>query len=449
MGDEPDTRPHNIEAEQALLGAILYDNSLIEDIGWLHPDHFYDPVHKRIYDWCLSVINRGRLADALTLREAAQNDAGLADIGGASYLAVLLETAADGASATEYARMIEDFSKRRTLVGLVQDAMADAVTAESADQSIEALEVKLSELSGTTQDINSISVGDALRKALDQPVAALPTGLKDLDDMNVIAPSLIIVGGRSSMGKSAFTLDMARRTAERGMASLILSNEMTDRQIAARLASPYCHVPYTDIIHGKAYGEDRGRVVDTLENLDALPLTIICVPGAGVGAIQAIVRRWKREQEKAGRELGIIALDYIQNVKGEGKSLYESMSGIATGLQTMQLKLDVTLIAACQINRANEGQKDRSPTLAQLRDSGKIEEVADSVILLHREGYYAEREKPKSDPFEENERRSRATSREVQVDIAKNRHGAIGKISLWADLRLNLFDNWARDGYGS
>jgi replicative DNA helicase len=441
--DIAETLPHSIEAEQALLGAVLYDNALIEDIGWLDPVHFYDPVHGRIFEWCRATVNQGRLADAVTLNKAAQNEAGLADIGGASYLAVLLETACDEAAAVEYAHLIEDFSKLRAFIGALQAGLADAETSESADQSIETLEAKLAELSGTTREINSISAGDALRKALENPVEALPTGLNDLDSMNVIAPSLIVVAGRSSMGKSAFTLDLACRTADRGMASLVLSNEMTDRQIAARLASRYCGVPYTDILHGKAYGEDRGRVVDTLEKLDALPLTIIGIPGAGVPAIQAITRRWKRDQAKAGRGIGIVALDYIQNVKGEGNSLYESMSGIATGLQTMQLKLDVTLIAACQINRANENQKDKSPTLAQLRDSGKIEEVADSVILLHRESYYADREKPKDDAVEEGERRSRAASREVTADIAKNRHGAIGKISLWADLRLNLFDNWS------
>jgi len=246
------------------------------------------------------------------------------------------------------------------------------------------------------------------------------------------------------MGKSAFTLDLARRTAQRGMASLILSNEMTDRQIAARLSSQYCQVPYTDILHGNLTPDSQPRVVATLEKLDRLPLTIIGVPGASVAAIQAIVRRWKREQMKAGNSIGVVALDYIQNIKGEGGSLYESMSGIASALQTMQLRLDVCLVVACQLNRANERESNKRPTISSLRDSGKIEEVADSVILLHRESYYADRESERHDPVEEADRLCRANSREVEVDVAKNRHGGIGKISLWADLKFNQFDNWSR-----
>jgi replicative DNA helicase len=435
---------HNIEAEQALLGTLLYENDVLENCEWLEPSHFYDPVNGRVFEWCVGRIQKGQLADPITLNKQAKADEGLAEIGGAQYLANLLTLAADSVSAIEYARTIEDLAKRRALHFVFRDAVADCERAERADDVTEAVEARLAELSGTARDVQEIKAGDALRKALERPVRALQTGLVDLDRLNVIAPSLVIVGGRSSMGKSAFTLDLARRTAQRGMASLILSNEMTDRQIAARLSSQYCQVPYTDILHGNLTPETQPRVAGTLEKLDGLPLTIIGVPGASVAAIQAIVRRWKRDQMKAGNPIGVVALDYIQNIKGEGGSLYESMSGIASALQTMQLRLDVCLVVACQLNRANERESNKRPTISSLRDSGKIEEVADSVILLHRESYYADRESERHDPVEEADRLCRANSREVEVDVAKNRHGGIGKISLWADLKFNQFDNWSR-----
>lgn len=441
------TRPHNLDAEQALLGAMLYDNDVWQEVGdWLRPEHFYDPVHGRIYEAIAIRCGRGSQADAIVLKNDFERDGGIDEIGGTAYLATLLESAADSASAVEYGKLIFDLARRRELIRIGEQMIAAADEAGPDIHSgalIESAESRLAELTGTEQDETSKSGGDALRELLDDPVTSVETGLVDLDRKRLFTPGVIIVAGRSSMGKSALVCDIARRAAARGRASILFSNEMTDRQVAARWGSSSAQVPYEDILHGHLDGEQRHKVHDAALGLDELPLTVCEVPGLSIGALRARVRRWKRDQLKAGREIGVVCIDYLQNISADGNSIYEKVSNIALGLQTMALALKVPLVIACQISRAAETDKDKRPSIRHLRDSGKIEEIADSVILLYRDSYYAARETPADDPIDDMERLERAQSREIEADVAKNRLGAIGRVSLWAHLPTNRFDNWS------
>lgn len=432
---------HSLDAEQAFLGALLYDNALLDQTEWLDGAHFYDPVHGRIFDWCRERIARGQLADAVTLNKQADADAGLKEIGGSEYLAVLLESASASAAAIEYARMVRDLSQRRILQSLFETLSKDVADTEARDL-VDRAEERLAEISGSAIAQSIRTPGDALRQVLADPIKPIPTGLVDLDDYGVLIPGVCIVGGRSSMGKSSLVVDLYHRAARRGYASIFLSNEMTDRQVSSRLAGAITGTEYEAIHKGKLDPKQREAVAKAADELDTLPMTTVEAPGVTLGGLRSIIRRWKREQEKAGNKIGVVCVDYLQNIHAEGNSLYEKMSVVALGLQTIALSLDVCLVVACQLSREAEREKDKHPSIRHLRDSGKIEEIADSVLLLYRDSYYAAREPECEDVGEEQDRLNRARSFETEVDVAKNRHGAIGKISLWADLKTNRYDNW-------
>lgn len=439
--DEPNPL-HSLDAEQAFLGALLYDNDLADRVDFLKPEHFYDPVHGRIYAACVRLIAAGRLADAVVLKGEMASDPGLQELGVSSYLARLLESASDNAAAVEYAKMVRDLSDRRILKSLFDTLLVDVGDTE-ARELVERAEERLAEISGSAVAQSIRSPGDALRQVLADPIKPIPCGLTDFDDYGVLIPGVCIVGARSSMGKSSLVVDLVHRAARRDHASVLISNEMTDRQVSSRLAGAITGVEYEAIHKGRLDAEQRDDVSKAADELDTLPLTIVEAPGVSLGGLRALIRRWKREQEKAGRKIGVVGIDYLQNIHAEGNSLYEKMSVVALGLQTIGLALDVCLVVACQLSRAAESEKDKHPSLRHLRDSGKIEEIADSVLLLYRDSYYAAREPECADIEEEQQRRHRASSLETEVDVAKNRHGAIGKFSLWADLKTNRYDNWS------
>jgi len=438
----PETAPSNIGAEQAFLGALLYDNDLAHSVaGFLKPEHFYDPVHGRIFEAASERINQGKLADAVALKGVLGTDPGLLEMGGVEYLAVLIESAANSAAAVEYAKLIREASDKRILALLLNNLLAEIPEGE-AKAVIETAEQRLAEMTDAEEGEHEITAGAALREALQSPGEFVETGLAKFDEYRLLTAGLIVIAGRSSMGKSALTVDLAMRAAQRGRASVVFTNEMPATQISMRWAATLSGVPYFNIMFDNMTNSDRQRVGEQIAALDALPLKIVEVPGVGIGGLRSRIRRWKRDQMKAGRKIGVVAIDYLQNISADGGSLYERTSAIALGLQTLQLALKVPVVVACQIKRLTDGQKASRPAIDSLRDSGKIEEVADKVILLHRDSYYAEREPEENDPSKEMERKTRALSKEVDVDLAKNRQGPLAKIKLIADLPTNTFRDY-------
>lgn len=440
-----DTAPANIDAEQAFLGALLFDNEVYHAVSdWLNPSHFFDPVHGRIYETACELIGAGALADAVALKSRFDRDESLETIGGTEYLAVLIEGAATSKAAVEYARIVYDLARRREVIGIADDvghAARQDAEVEVADL-IELAEARLSAMTELAEGEASFTAGEALRAALDQPMSYIETGLTGFDDIRAVAPGLTMIGGRSSMGKSALLCDLCRRSAENGKPSLLLTNEMTARQIAARWAASVTGVPYWAITNGTMHRDQADRVGEVLAHFDKLPVTIIECPGVGIAGLRSRIRRWLRKMAKQGREPGVVGIDYLQNISATGGSLYERTSDIALGLQTIQLTFDICLMVACQLARAAEKEKDKRPSIAHLRDSGKIEEVADRVMLVYRDAYYAEREPEESDVEKEMERRERAGSKLVEVDLAKNRVGALAKIKMCGDMACNRFEDW-------
>lgn len=441
---QPDTAPHSLDAEQAFLGALLYDNELFHRVAFLKPEHFYDPVHGRIFETASDMIGAGALADVIALKVRFEKDEGLAEIGGTTYLAVLMEGAVSGRAAIEYGKIIFVLARRRELVRIADElgyAARQDVDAEVSDL-IEAAEARLASLTETQEGETEWTASAALRSILETPLEYIPTGLKGFDDIRAIAPGLTIIGGRSSMGKSALLCALAAMTARKGRPALVLTNEMSARQIAARWAADVTGVPYFAITNGTMHWDQAERVGACMAEFSALPISILEVPGVGIAGLRTRIRRWMRKCEKAGQEPGVIGIDYLQNISGQGGSIYERTSDIALGLQTIQLTFGCTLLVACQLARAAEHEKDKRPSIRHLRDSGKIEEVADKIMLVYRDAYYAEREPEEADTHKEMERRERAGSKLVEVDLAKNRLGPLSKIKLKGDMACNRFEDW-------
>lgn len=440
--DQDDTQ-HNLDAEQAILGTLLFNNDALDEVtARLSADHFYDPVHARIFETTSGLIAKGGLADPVTLKQYFEQDEGLQEIGGVNYLAALASTWVPNESIPAYAELVRDHADKRALSQLFRglDRQLEDATAKTV---IEDCERQLAELTEVQEGEAEYTAGEALRAALDDPDVYVPVGLEDLDEARVLAPGLTFIAGRSSMGKSALSLACVYYAAKRGFAGLVLTNEMTAKQISMRWAAMETGIPYSWMKRGRLNNTDREKVVEALERIDALPLTIVESFGLGVAGLRARIRRWKRAQQKAERKLGIVCIDYLQNIAHAGRgSLYEETSRICGDLQTMQLTFQLPIIVSSQISRAAESEKDKRPSLRHLRDSGKIEEVADVVMLMYREAYYAEREPEKADPAEEMERMTRAQSRRVSVDVAKNRHGELSRFDLIGKLSTNSFEDW-------
>lgn len=445
--EEPKTAPHNLGAEQALLGSILYENAIFHDIGdTVRAERFYDPIHARIFGAIAERIEAGKLADAVTLKHVFEKDAGLAEIGGVEYLSLLLDNAMDAPAAREYAKIVVETAEKRELDRVLASVSA-RLDEHSARDLIEEAETALAEIADQEEGEAEYGAGEALRAALRQAAddsRRVVCGLRDVDDaLGGFRPGkLYIIAGRSSMGKSALGGSICRRVASNGFASLFLSLEMPSEEVAARWAAEIANVPYFAILRNTVMPENFQRVTRAAEELDQLPLTVADVPGAQLSAIRSRIRRWKRAQQRAGRPVGVVAVDFLQLIRQPGASLYERATEVAKGLQTLARTLDVPLIALSQLSRASEAERDKRPAIRHLRDSGAIEEAADAIMLVYRDAYYAEREPEEADPGKEAERRMRAGSKEVEVDLAKNRQGPLSKIKLVGDLPTNSFRDW-------
>lgn len=440
------TEFHNIDAEQAFLGAVLADNSVADAVsGVLKPEHFYDGLHARVFEAVCDYIADGKRADPVILRQHFEQDAEQDGIDWPEYLAELAVSAPPPEAAGAYADLIREFADRRAVASVADDARSRLVEG-TADEAVAFAEARLSEIVGEQKERRQYSLGAAARLALDEasrPGVRIMTGLTSIDEtLGGFRPGkFYILAGRSSMGKTALGASIARRAASNGFASAFVSIEMPAQEVAARLLSEASSVPYFSILRNSVQGSDRERVVDALNEIERTPLTVFDTPGITPTGLRSLLRRWKFNLEKSGQRLGVVVVDFLQLVRAEqGSSAYEKATEVAKALQSLARSLEVPLIALSQLAREAERERDKRPAIRHLRDSGAIEEAADAIMLVYRDSYYAEREGESADPAEESDRRQRAASKLVEVDIAKNRQGALGQIKLIGNLPTNQFE---------
>lgn len=476
---EPQAVPQNVEAEQQLLGAILTNNDVYDRVaGFLQPHHFYDPVHARIYEIASARIAAGALASPVTLKAFLEDDPGLKELGGPSYLAVLAGASVSAFAAREYGEMIHELAVRRELIGLGRDISAKAarvdVTSTPAEQIVEA-EQRLYQLAETGQGGQGFqsflkAVTDAVKVAnaaymRDGGLAGLSTGLVDLDQKlgGLHRSDLLILAGRPSMGKTSLATNIAFNIARKyrrgqlkdgtegavdGGVVGFFSLEMSAEQLAARILSEASEVPSEQIRRGDMSEEEFRRFVSAATELQACPLFIDDTPALPISQLAARARRLKREHG-----LDCLIVDYLQLVRPATArdSRVNEVSEITQGLKAIAKELDVPVVALSQLSRQVESREDKRPQLSDLRESGSIEQDADVVMFVFREEYYVEREKPSDDQLEkmaEWQARMERLHGKAEIVIGKQRHGPIGTVELSFEGRFTRFGNLDWRGQG-
>ncbi|NKB28754.1 MAG: replicative DNA helicase [Rhodobacteraceae bacterium] len=467
--------PHNVEAEQQLLGAILTNNDIYDRIAAIiEAAHFYEPVHARIWEVAASRISKNALASPVTLKAFLEDDEGLKELGGAKYLARLAGAAISSFAAKDYAQMIYDLAIRRELIGLGRDISAKAgsvnVDSEPKEQIVEAEQAlyKLGEAGQASQGFQSFlkAVTDAVNNAnaayqRDGGLAGVSTGLTDLDKKlgGLHRSDLLILAGRPSMGKTSLATNVAFNIAKAYRRGLkqdgsegavdggvvgFFSLEMSAEQLAARILSEASEVPSEQIRRGDMTEGEFRRFVEAAKTLEACPLYIDDTPALPISQLAARARRLKREHG-----LDALFVDYLQLVRPATAkdSRVNEVSEITQGLKAIAKELDIPVVALSQLSRQVESREDKRPQLSDLRESGSIEQDADVVMFVFREEYYAEREKPgdeQLDKMADWQARMERLHGKAEVIVGKQRHGPIGNIDLAFEGRFTRFSDLAR-----
>ncbi|MBM3487140.1 MAG: replicative DNA helicase [Alphaproteobacteria bacterium] len=458
--------PHNLEAEMGLLGAILVNNRSIERVAeFLRPEHFADPLNGRIYEAARTVIERGQIANPTTLRYVLEADPAFAEVGGAQYLARLAENAVTIINAADYARLVHDLHLRRSLIELGTDVVNDAYGADLdhlATRQIETAEQRLYDLATSgEQDGGFKPFTDSMRNAIllaqaafqrEGKLAGLATGFGALDQMlgGLHKSDLVILAGRPSMGKTALATNIAfnaaRAAARDGGGIGFFSLEMSAEQLATRILAEVTRVPSNKVRNGELNQREFDSLVQKSHELQHAKLFIDDTPALSVSALRTRARRLKRQHG-----LSLIVIDYLQLVHGTAPNRLENrvqeISEITRGLKTLAKELDVPVLALSQLSRAVENREDKRPQLADLRESGTIEQDADVVMFIFREEYYLARREPR-EGTEEHETWQEAMEKvygRAEIIIAKQRHGPIGTAVLRFEPSFTRFDNLDSD----
>jgi replicative DNA helicase len=474
--------PYNTEAEQALLGAILINNTAYNRVSeFLQPEHFGNAVHGRIFAAIGKLLGRGQIANPVTLKNLFDQDGALTEIGGAQYLARLAGAAAAIINAEDYGRAVHDLYLRRELITLGEDVVNDAFRQDLDDparEQIERVERKLFELATAGETEGGFrAFGTALTNAILNAEAAfkrsgktvgVATGFVDLDrKLGGLHPSdLIVLAGRPSMGKTALATNIAfyaartyrpadvsdlRKAAEDGAVVGFFSLEMSAEQLATRILAEESGVSSDRIRRGDVSHEDFDKFVQASQRLAALKLFIDDTPALSVAALRTRARRLKRQQG-----LGLIVVDYLQllrppNQARQQDNRVQEISEITRGLKALAKELDVPVLALSQLSRAVEQREDKRPMLADLRESGSIEQDADVVMFIFREEYYLSREPIRrpdeaenkfSERYQEWRERLEKVHGLGEIIVAKQRHGPIGTVKLHFDAETTKFDNY-------
>ncbi|WP_336057245.1 replicative DNA helicase [Nitratireductor sp. CH_MIT9313-5] len=480
-GDTPLYReaPNNIEAEQALLGAILVNNDAFYRVSdFLKPDHFFEPLHRKIYEVASELIRMGKMANPVTLKTFLPANEKVGDMTVMQYLARLAAEAVTVINAADYGRAIYDLAIRRSLITVGEDMVNiayDAPVDMAPQEQIEDAERRLFELAESGRyDGGFESFGDATKLAVDMANAAfmreghlsgLSTGLRDLDKRmgGLQASDLIILAGRPGMGKTslatniAFNVASAYEPVQQADGSMAAANggvvgffslEMSSEQLATRIISEQTEISSSKIRRGEINEAEFEKLVACAQTMQKVPLFIDATGGISIAQLSARARRLKRQ-----RGLDLIVVDYVQLMQGSSaksaQNRVQEITEITTGLKALAKELSTPIIALSQLSRQVESRDDKRPQLSDLRESGSIEQDADVVLFVYRDEYYIKNKEPKPGTEEYlkwemdmNEARGKA-----EVIIAKQRHGPTGTVPLAFHGEYTRFSDLAEDSH--
>ncbi len=451
--------PNNIEAEQAVIGSILVSNDIFDEINTIISNiNFYDPMHQKIFEAVESLIYKGMLANPITLKNYFEDEKD--DINVPEYLVKITKFSTSVRQAIEYSKIIYDMFVRRELIKISEQTIDSAklndldTNGQSIIESSERLLFDLAEKGSFNSSL--VKFDEAMKQTIEMASAAykneegivgVPTGLRDLDDKlgGLHQSDLIIIAGRPSMGKTSLATNIAFNAAQKlqesGKKSSIafFSLEMSSEQLSTRIISEQSRISSNDIRRGRISDDQFDKFLETSKNISELPLYIDETPAISIAALSNRARRVKRLFG-----LDMIVVDYIQLMRGttfnkDGR--VQEISQITQGLKAIAKELAVPVVALSQLSRQVEQRDDHKPQLADLRESGSIEQDADVVMFVYREGYYLQRKEPREATVEHAEWQAKMNevAHLAQIIIGKQRHGPIGNVTLEFEERFTKF----------
>ncbi len=471
--------PANVEAEAALLGALMLDNRLVEDVGLkLKPHHFHEDLHGRIYDSILKLTDKNMVANPVTLRPMFEADEAMKQVGGAGYLATLTGSGATLIAAKDFAQQIYDLALLRALIGVGRDMVESAIDTSEEVAPLQQIEKAESELYKVAEeggaDGKAKSFAEATRDALQTAeralnsgghLSGLTTGLESLNSKigGLHKSDLLIVAGRPGMGKSALGTNIGFAAAQRflrdtedgiepeksaGAPVAMFSLEMSADQLATRILAEQSGISSENLRMGKISKQEFRQLARAAAELESLPFYIDDTPGLTIAALRARARRLKRQ-----KGIGMVIVDYLQLLQGTGRNANDNrvneISEISRGLKTLAKELNVPVIGLSQLSRAVEQREDKRPQLSDLRESGSIEQDADIVLFIYREDYYLAARQPADDhpDFAEWQEEMGRVYGLAEILVSKQRHGATGKVRVKFDSRITKFSDRADEGF--
>ena len=481
---EPQALPRNVEAEAAMLGAMMIDNRLADDlVDRLEPAHFYEPLHGRIFAAIKTLRSNDMLATPVTLRPMFEADEGMRELGGPAYLAGLTGSGAGLIGARQFATQIYDLAMLRALVSVgrtLVDRAMDTSEEVNPRAQIEAAEEELFKVAADGGAENSVkSFAQATTMAVKMAERALNSGghlsgvTTGLESINAKIggmhhSDLMILAGRPGMGKTSLATNIAFNAAQRWMRDqrdgippkesvgakvAFFSLEMSADQLATRILSEQSGISSEALRMGKISRADFARLASAAAELENLPLFIDDTGGLSISALHTRVRRLQRRHNN---EIGLVVVDYLQLLTAGGKgsdNRVQEISEISRGLKTLAKDLNVPVLALSQLSRAVEQREDKRPQLSDLRESGSIEQDADMVWFVYREDYYVAAKEPKRPVegddgrvFEDHARWAADMERVyglAELIVAKQRHGATGKVTMKFDPTVTKFSDYA------
>jgi len=471
------TAPHNIEAEQALLGAVLVNNEAFYRVSdFLEPGHFLEPLHQKIFELAGSLIRAGKIATPITMKTFLPADLDIAGLTVSQYLARLAAEATTVINAADYGRTIYDLAVRRSLIVIGEDMVNvafDAPVDFAPQEQIEDAERRLYEIAekghyggGFQRFASALTTAvDMAARAYqrDGKLSGLATGLTDLDRMmGGLQPSdLVILAGRPGMGKTSLATNVAYNiarawagevqpdgrmaTVNGGMVGFF-SLEMSAEQLATRIISEQTEIPSYRIRRGEIDPSDFDRIVAVAREMEALPLFIDETGGLSIAQLAARARRLKRQ-----RGLDLLVIDYLQLLGGSTRRAQEGrvqeVTEITTGLKALAKELNVPVLALSQLSRQVENRDDKRPQLSDLRESGSIEQDADVVLFVFREEYYLKNKEPRAgtEEYYKWQTDMEAVHGKAEIIIGKQRHGPTGTVQLQFEANVTRFTNLAQE----
>jgi replicative DNA helicase len=462
--------PHDIQAEQELLGCLLLYNKTHQFISSIvHPEHFFEPIHQEIYDICGKLITMGKPATPTTVKTFLPADLMIAEgMSVGKYLAKLAASATTMISAPDFAGIVRDLADYRAIMSVVEMAAAvkgiDSDPGKAATAAIDMLDAIVAER--TIGNVPSLTLGASVVRAVDAAAKAyqndgaltgMPYGLRDLDrkTSGLAKGELTILAGRPGMMKTGLALNFCRSLGKAGHKGIFFSLEMGDESLSRRMISDMLfdryELPHFRMKAGSINEQDFGRMTEAAKELNDLPLRIEQQTGLSISQIASRARQMKRREG-----LDFIVVDHIGHVAVEDRyrgNRNNEIGEITKGLLRLARELDVGMVALCQLSRGVESRENKKPSLGDLRDSGELEQDAATVMFVYREAYYLANKEPRAGTAEYEVWQAEMTRciNDLEIIISKQRDGAVGTVRCYVDVTTNAVreQGWTRDAWSN